>query len=807
MELNFANRDDELPVLTEFLRPGGEPAPAAVCIVSGPSGVGKSRLVDQAARMAGTAAPYVRVPIRVWDPEAGESGFFLRMCALAVSEASGTHGYTALNSFGQRRGALATARAAATGGAKGLEKVLTGTQAAVPAIDAWTAQQDAVRDLLGQPSTEALKAASDYLRRVAGANGLALAVENAQNLDRESLHYLLALIERSPMARLVLEYTSAHDPAAAGWPYTDLVAACRSSRVTVLELPVPVVSFDALAAQNFSGLDGRFVETLRHVLKKEAGNIREVERLHEISEMALTPSVSSTDTVARFVSALTDEQKIVLWFIVLHRREIDPYELSEMSRFVPPQLRPAGPVAAAQSLKPFVHQKEGLFAVDHDSLYRRLQSIDCTRRHLLVAAEALSAYFQAFLEKSDFSRYSEYEILFALLFLGTLLASPALVDLAVDRLSARVFAKGRPAGLLRRVQEFIASTSEDELHVETVKRLIGILYDSCWLEGSLELTKRFKDKAVEIRLCHCQSLALGGFHSQAAAELTRLEETLRLRGRSNANNRLLAYVGLMRALIARVAGDYDGARRHYGRLSPSMFPLPRDRCVFYRFSEVAGADDSTESLLKAREIAKDLPDKTDLGRANLSLCIPYVETGEPEKALELIAEAESLGLPSYVDDYMIANNRLAAELLAGRDVERSYRTLQEKLPLIIDSMDRALAMNNLLAAAVRVGDGFGSHRCRTMVEDFLSSIIEPNIRRISLYNCSRAYACDGLDRVAADYASQAFSIPVRFDDAYWAARKSGSRDRKLDFRLSADFDVPVMTNWYFRWPDFAATLE
>jgi hypothetical protein len=775
--------------------------------VSGASGIGKSRLVDEAAGSAGIATPFVRVPIRQWDPEAGESGFFLRMCALAVSEASGAHGYAALDSFGHRRGAWAAVRETVTDGAKELEQALIGSGAAATAIEAWKTQQNAVRDLLGQPSTEILKAASDYLRRIANEKGLILALENAQNFDRESLYYLLALFDRTSMTRLVLEYTFATQPPAPAWSHADLADACRSNRVTVQEIQLPVVPFDALARTNFSRLDTRFVEALRHTLGKEKGNIRELERLHEISDQGFAASAMSPDAIGHFISALTDEQKIVLWIIVLYRGKVDPYELGEITSFVPLQLRPSMPVDIAQSLEPFVRHRDGLFSIDHDSLYHRLKSIDGIRRYLLVAADSLSGYFRAFLEKPDFSRYSEYEILFALLSLGTPLSSPSLIDLAVDRLSARAYAAGRSAGLLRRVQDFVSSAGEDELHLRTVKSLIGIVYDACWLEGSLDLTARFKDKSLEIRLAHCQSLALSGSHSEASTELAKLEETLRLRPTSASRSRLSAYAGLMRTLISRISGDYNKARESYARLSPSMFASPRDKCVFYRFSEVAGAEDSHQRLLKARELAKHLPDKTDLARANLSLCIPCVEEGAIEEALDFLSEAEALRLPNYVDIYMIANNRLAAELLSNANVELSYRKLQENLPLIVDSMDRALAANNLLAAAVRLGDGFGSARYRALVEGLAMSIVEPNIRRICLYNCSRAYAAEGLETLSLDYAARAFAIPIRFDDAYWAARKAGSREAKFDFRLSGDFDVPVMTSWYFRWPDFAATPE
>ena len=123
-----------------------------------------------------------------------------------------------------------------------------------------------------------------------------------------------------------------------------------------------------------------------------------------------------------------------------------------------------------------------------------------------------------------------------------------------------------------------------------------------------------------------------------------------------------------------------------------------------------------QHLEKSRECALGLDNPTHLIRANITLSIPVAESGDLQRAYALLDEAEALQPVSYVDDYMIAHNRLVTEcsprrlrrqlLAAGRSVAAGDRF-----------MDRVLIANILLAAATLLGDAAAADRFASVIRD------------------------------------------------------------------------------------------
>src|ERR1043165_7083213 len=147
--------------------------------------------------------------------------------------------------------------------------------------------------------------------------------------------------------------------------------------------------------------------------------------------------------------------------------------------------------------------------------------------------------------------------------------------------------------------------------------------------------------------------------------------------------RIRAYAGLTGTLICRLRGDYPEARRRYELLSPADFDRADDLSVYHRFAEVADVVGVPEHLEKSRECALGLDNPTHLIRANITLSIPVAESGDLQRAHALLDEAEALQPVSYVDDYMIAHNRLVTEMFAGHASTANFRRLGDLLPLEI----------------------------------------------------------------------------------------------------------------------------
>src|ERR1043165_450617 len=209
MRFSFANRRPELAEARQFVCDRSDPPAAKLCIVSGPSGVGKSRLVDEAAAAPGFGASYTRVQVGQGEVHiGGESGFFLRASAVAVSDANKKRGGPTLDSYVRGRGGLAVLWAVLGAGVKKGEKALTGgSEATSDALSAVQEENRALKELLGEPSIAALQLASAYLGKAAAAGPMILALENAQFIDPESIRYLNTILRGAPSARLIYEYT------------------------------------------------------------------------------------------------------------------------------------------------------------------------------------------------------------------------------------------------------------------------------------------------------------------------------------------------------------------------------------------------------------------------------------------------------------------------------------------------------------------------------------------------------------------------------------------------------------------------
>jgi hypothetical protein len=814
MRFSFANRAHEVRQLRNFLQAEVSAGSDRICLVSGPSGIGKSRLVDEAFALTGPPTRHVRVSVKQSDFRCGESGYFLRASAVAVAEeCKKEHWGVSLDGYAHQRGGLAIIRAAFGAAAKKAEKAATGDAGvSTDLMSAWSKNAGTLKDLLGEPSTPALRLASDYLEKTLSQVRCALILENAQLIDAESIHYIHSLLEKCPSTQLIYEYTTNARPVESSNPYQqydDFLTTCLERDLGVLEILLGPLDFDELALKNFQSDDAKFVEMLRRELNTRNGNVRDVERLHEVtSKRVHAYEPFSAATIESALTAFTTSQKLILWIVALSRRSLDPYEISQIVMFIPVALRPPAPIDVARTLAPFVVLERGTFSIDHDSLLQRLYSTDSIQRECLVAASAVSTYFRNFLERSDFSQYSEYEILFALLWLSRPLNSAGLVDFAVSRLSHRTRASGRPGSLLKLVHEFAEYAPSHVVERGTVVRLIRIIYDACWIEGAIDLTAAFRNDVPEIRLCHCQALCIMGRHDEAEEELNLLRASLSAANFPSAKRRRMEiYAGLVGALSARVKGDYDLAKRRYLDLEQKIFVWPEDRCLYYRFGEIAGVSDAAERLQTAVDIGRKLRDPIELVRAAVSLAMTKAEHGSLGEAIALLDEADSFSGSSYVDSYMSVNNRLVVTLLSNVPSKSCYDALQSVLPLVIESMDRLLITNNLMAAAILLGDTISASRFAQQLEDYLPRIVENNMRRLSYYNCSRFHATQGSKEVGQEYIRRAFEDHVAYDEAYWQARKAGSKDISIDFRLSCDFDLPMMSNWYFSWPDFEAMPE
>jgi hypothetical protein len=814
MRFSFANRESEVPRLTAFLQANISTGDARICIVNGSSGIGKSRLVDEAVNSAMSYLRCVRVRIKQSDFRCGESGFFLRASAIAVAESCKQEQWgPSLEAYTYRRGGLSMIRSAFGATAKKVEKLATGdSEVSLDLMSAWSKNGSTLEDLLGEPSAPALRLASDYLQKSLSHVDCVLIIENAQLIDVESLYYIHLLLDKHLSLRLIYEYTtgsSLKELQNGDNEYEKFLQMCLEHDYGVLEIKLGALDFKSLARKNFQSDDTRFIEMLRRELHTRNGNVRDLERLHEVvSKSQLDQMSSSSTTIEAALNAFTTEQKLILWIITLSRRSLDPYSISQIAMCLPASLRPLAPAEVARSLAPFVELRGGVFSIDHDSLLQRLDSAHSIRRECLAAAIAVSTYFRTLLERGDFAQYSEYEILFGLIWLSQPLNSTDLVDFAVSRLSERTRMSGRPGSLLKLVHDFVQGAGVDAIHQNTIWRLIRIIYDACWIEGAIDLAKTYRMKAPELRLCYCQALSITGRHEEAEQELNQLHSVVTTSDLSPAKRKRLAlYAGLISSFVARVSGNYEDAEQRYLGLNVKDIVWPEDKCRYYRFGEVAGVSDMEDRLQTAIEIARELHSPIEVVRSAVSLSMLKAEQGLLGEAIALLNEADMFRQVSYVDSYMSANNRLVVELLSGRLSEPCYDALQNELPFVLESMDRVLITNNLMAAASLMGDVGNASKFNQHLEERLPTIVERNMLRLSYYNCARFHALHGSEEIAREYMRRAFENQISFDDAYWQARKAGAKDRVIDFRLSCDFDLPMMSNWYFGWPDFEAKPE
>src|SRR5947209_20314305 len=106
--------------------------------------------------------------------------------------------------------------------------------------------------------------------------------------------------------------------------HQEFLRACLHRGFNFLEIRVCEIDFDVLARQNFRTEDTKFVELLRRELKTRNGNVRDLERLHEVTSSASLTSLSAV-TIEGALARLSTQQKLILWIIAFSRRRLHPY--------------------------------------------------------------------------------------------------------------------------------------------------------------------------------------------------------------------------------------------------------------------------------------------------------------------------------------------------------------------------------------------------------------------------------------------------------------------------------------------------
>ena len=211
--LVFVNRADDLARLRTFVPPACYES--SLVVIKGPPGRGKSALTDKL--IADLRSEQISLEIAVVDPSirmrAGTArthdGFFIQRFAEELSATADGRIHDDFQTFLRNRGVRTVRETNLIDFLRTFPSLGTVYSGFFEVLERFFAQGDYNAEaVLASDSRAAVTLCADYVDSVCRPNAMVVVVREAQQIDIQSLRFLLEMHMRLPMLHLLIEYTT-----------------------------------------------------------------------------------------------------------------------------------------------------------------------------------------------------------------------------------------------------------------------------------------------------------------------------------------------------------------------------------------------------------------------------------------------------------------------------------------------------------------------------------------------------------------------------------------------------------------------
>lgn len=290
-----------------------------VILISAPSGIGKSRLVDYVVNEYGYKIPY---RVNIYESELSETvdGYFFRkITRLFSNNAEKFWGLKSFPWFVQHHDLVGTTlRVGIRHIAPSIGNEISQVKNTMRDVDSWLENNDHYLNLAKEYIISILDSLSERI--------VLTSIENVQGIDTVSLNYIVDVVDKSKNFLLFLEFTQ---------PKSRLSEfdVCEKFREKGIE--VSPYSLDKLPKEEIlkEMSINKLYELISDTYDNSDGNLFKLRILWDTSESSLQ-SITYQETITASLEHLTEPERIILSSIELHQGLLSYDKLAELSSAV-----------------------------------------------------------------------------------------------------------------------------------------------------------------------------------------------------------------------------------------------------------------------------------------------------------------------------------------------------------------------------------------------------------------------------------------------------------------------------------------
>jgi tetratricopeptide (TPR) repeat protein len=791
----FVNRVEELSTFrTEIARPVPN---NRIVLVESASGVGKSAFTERVlATVHGCAA--VKVPLM---PGRAPDGYCITQTARAFDRTASMHGHCTLQQYLEKGRAgdvmrrhyqAALFRAQAHHDAGGTATTVMEEGGGVHLA---VSTESVFRSFYG----EEISLLADYLKHVLGETRFVLDLENAQDVDRLSLHILCELLEAQAGHFVILEYTTG---STTGLSVLELSAPLRATGSRVDRFPLrklPLHDVHELITE--MGVH----RLVQRVYDEFDGNLRALADFDAVLAhgdiSALTPGFPISNSTGVRIERLRKSTQFVLGCVVVHRSSVQVDLLYRMygahGIFKELFVDFDASLAELQS-ETLLRISQGRVTLSHDSIGRAFAEVPALQRYVIIAAEAWSRVYDELNRAREYVLVTRSETLHSLFYFFSITEPSRLLGV-LDEVREVALESLRPASALDLLEQLRAvlqsrMQSGNPAMARLVYQLLDIYYLLGLYEQATELVLPLLAPAPQRDV---YQVALLSVQDRDAESVPLIELLLAARGIHETWYefflKLFLIVGY-RCLdrmddAERVFLEMLGNVRYMG--TPAYALLLRDADIVVDNRDAIPYLEQSVMLMNRH--AMRVPE----AQSRIMLATNYTIDGQLERAEEELDAAERLLAGRAMKRHIALNDRATVLLLrAVPDPEGAVELLTNALRTVTVPFDRIVVLNNLVIANAQRRNFDMVQQLEREVVALVADHPFSDLHRITYLNLAYAWSEAGARGTAENYRSQACQLGDG-GDPYFSHLLFGEplHDPQYEFITSVPFRPAFLANW------------
>jgi len=811
----FINRTNDI----QFLR--GDIASkrdkARFLLLSAPSGIGKSSLVDHAFK-DGLDKILIRVKVAKHEESRNVPALYIRELGRSINYFASNQGYVATFEEYYRRSnnEKGFAYLFKTIAADFIKKETDSEEAKT-----WIKSRGSRNDpsiianaIFSSDNMAAHGAVVGYVSDVLKNNRLVVTLENIQNIDDDSLQFLKDLLVFNKGLYFIGEYT---DDEVRQIDKNDLASYFECPNVSVSRLSIKKLPLQEIIKECHDKPE-IIMQILHDSYEGSSGNLHNLRILlsdNYLEKNSVKDIPQQYDSILKQrITSLTADDSMLLAAVVAHGGCVDIELLIKCNRN-------AGLIASsAFNLFSIEHALERLVQYDllkfsdakamvaQDSVIDAVISGMRHTKYLLISYRSWLSLYQSLKLGIDDLFISKSEILSWEVYFRALLSDLSGIKQLLDEIYELTLLSSAPKRAIRYLEglkcNFSKQTNLD--YSKEVYKLIdfGImrtLYRLNLFEEIPKYSAQYLNDQTAL-IFHTSSLALTG-HSDVAIDMCNNE----LLGADEEHK--LEFL-IIRIAAYRASNQYKNCENEWVRLHKlGIFANTKYEAIFLRCSDLALMSKHSERiqhLTTAIDMFKKSGDYLQEISARNALAQHLGYEGDLDGADCQLKIAEQRASEIYNRYYVVENNVGVLNLQRGNVSDKVIQRIKGAAYTCDTFLDKFIIWNNLLVAYSMEGSANELEHVLGMIEQELSRYPEMDydLQRIALFNAHVHYLKTESHDVAAHYLEMAKQLPCLADHEYWNVKLRGHHaDLDSDFRLTLDYYPVYISNWHF---DFDISL-